>query len=175
MDRHSNELSILNPGPSRSPQLTIAMADDDANSPALMAMAAKHAGMDIDFTFVENGLELIDHLHSLGRNDPLPDLIVLDLMMPVMDGHGVLDELQARPRLATIPVVVFSSSIRRDDRRRSLSAGAHWFETKPTDFESLVQVVRSFPRRANPMPSLADSDRYPISGTVTRHDGNQGF
>lgn len=139
-----------------APELTdleIVMADDDENDQLLMVLAAEEAGIKAHFTFVDDGLKLIDHLKRLHASNRLPNLIVLDLRMPMLDGHGALDELQAHPDLWQIPVVVFTSSTRRSDVERSLEAGARWFETKPSVFSQLVDVVRTFPRRAAPAPT----------------------
>ncbi len=146
--------------------LEIVMADDDENEQLLMVLAAEEAGMRADFTFVNEGLELMDVLKKLHRADRLPNLIVLDLMMPMLDGHGVLDELQAHPDLWQIPVVVFTSSTRRSDVQRSLEGGARWYETKPSVFSQLVDVVRTFPERAAPAPALNPTGKYPVTKAI---------
>lgn len=144
-------------------ELDIVMADDDENDQLLMVLAAEEAGIGANFTFVDDGLGLIDYLKKLHRADSLPNLIVLDLRMPMLDGHGVLDELQAHPDLWQIPVVVFTSSTRRSDVQRSLEGGARWYETKPSVFAELVDVVRTFPQRAAPAPVVDITSRYPVT------------
>lgn len=151
-------------------ELDIVMADDDENDQLLMVLAAEEAGIGANFTFVDDGLELIDYLKKLHRANSLPNLIVLDLRMPMLDGHGVLDELQAHPDLWQIPVVVFTSSTRRGDVQRSLEAGARWYETKPSVFTELVDVVRTFPHRAAPAPAIDTTGRYPVTKATSTVD-----
>jgi len=82
----------------------------------------------------------------------LPDLILLDLKMPLMDGHEVLEELQRDSVLWQIPCVVFSSSSRGVDMRLSFLRGAIAFETKPSRFSEVVNFVSSFTRHGSHPP-----------------------
>ncbi len=67
-----------------------------------------------------------------------PDIIVLDLMMPVMDGYGVLAELAKDPRTASVPVVVLSAKAIPDEADRASAAGARRFMEKPFDPDELA-------------------------------------
>ncbi len=134
------------PSPDRT--LDIVMADDDRNDHLLLLMAAEEAGVVADFTFLDDGSTLMFHLADISDTADLPNLIILDLRMPGLDGHRTLDELQAHPVLWQIPVVVFTSSTRWSDEVRSFDRGARWVETKPSEFEDLLTFVRSLPARA---------------------------
>ena len=129
--------------------IRILMADDDRNDHLLLIMAAEAAGIEADFEFVDDGSTLLLHLACVANPSDLPDLIVLDLRMPGLDGHRTLEELHAHPVLWQIPVVVFTSSTRRSDEVKSFSRGARWFETKPSDFDALVEFARALPDRAH--------------------------
>ena len=79
---------------------------------------------------------------------PRPDLILLDLNLPKKSGIEVLAELKGDESLRSIPVVMFSSSLREIDRDRSLELGAEQYLTKPSSFERFVEAVKracSFP------------------------------
>jgi len=132
--------------------LRIVMADDDSNDQLLMSMAADDSGIDADFVFVDNGAKLLIYLNSIMHEAELPDLIVLDLRMPGLDGHRTLDELQKHPTFWQIPVVVFTSSTRPVDEVISFERGARWFETKSSDYESMISFVRSLQQRAAQRP-----------------------
>jgi len=73
---------------------------------------------------------------------PRPQLVLLDLNLPRMDGSEVLAAIKADPALATIPVVVLTTSQAEEDILRSYELHANAYITKPVDFERFSQVVR---------------------------------
>jgi CheY-like chemotaxis protein len=101
-----------------------------------------------DIRFVENGAELMDYLHRRGiysnsKIAPRPDLILLDLHMPLMDGREALNRIVSNPDLRDIPVVILSLSEDEKDIRYARSLGVNLFTVKPASFESLVEVMRT--------------------------------
>ena len=72
---------------------------------------------------------------------PPPDLVILDLIMPDIDGFGVLGWLQRRWGPRHVPVIVLTSSDNPDDERRALALGAAQFLRKPADLDNLANVV----------------------------------
>lgn len=92
------------------------------------------------------GREGLDYL--LGRGEfadrdqfPLPDLILLDLKMPVIDGHEVLRQIKQFPKLKRIPVVILSSSKEEGDRAMTYDNGANSYLVKPVSFDGFLDVV----------------------------------
>lgn len=85
---------------------------------------------------VANGREALDYLQH-GRH---PNLILLDLMMPVMDGWEFRRQQQADPSMATVPVVILSAL----DPNRTADVTAAAFLKKPLDFDRLLALVRSY-------------------------------
>jgi CheY-like chemotaxis protein len=73
---------------------------------------------------------------------PLPDLILLDLKMPVVDGHEVLRQIKLVPTLKRIPVVILSSSREEGDRAMTYDNGANSYLVKPVSFEGFLDVVQ---------------------------------
>lgn len=73
--------------------------------------------------------------------DSLPDLILLDLQMPGMDGFEVLRQLKAFPPTATIPVIVLTAHVLEDHERQARAAGCTDFEPKPVNFPRLVGKI----------------------------------
>ena len=93
-----------------------------------------------------NGLEALDLL--LGRNgvapiDPLPEVILLDLNLPKMNGHEFLTELRQHEQLRAIPVFVTTTSALEEDRARARQLDVAGYILKPLDFETSVDMVDS--------------------------------
>ncbi len=76
-----------------------------------------------------------------------PDLVLLDLEMPVMDGFAVLSQLRQNPRFAALPVVAVTANAMHGDRERALSAGFDAYVTKPVHAVSLRKQVEQLLRR----------------------------
>ncbi len=125
---------------------TILMADDDPDDRLLIREALEESGLTAELLYVEDGEELMDHLHRRGHHQDasaqLPGLILLDLNMPRKDGREALREIKTDPRLRRIPIVVLTTSKSEDDIFRSYDMGANSYITKPVSFESLVTTVR---------------------------------
>lgn len=83
-----------------------------------------------------------------------PDLILLDIQLPGMDGHAVARELKSDPRLRAIPIVAVTSYAMAGDREKCLDAGAEGYIEKPINPESFVAEIERFldPRREEPAP-----------------------
>ena len=93
---------------------------------------------------VDDGAEAMAFLRQEGQyaDRPRPDLVLLDLNLPRMDGREVLEAIKSDPELASIPVVVLTTSEAEDDVLRSYSLHANAYVTKPVDFERFIEVVR---------------------------------
>lgn len=94
----------------------------------------------------QGGKEGLDYLFGRGKYDdreqhPLPDLILLDLKMPVVDGHEVLRQIKQLPILKRIPVIVLSSSKEEGDRAMTYDNGANSYLVKPVSFDGFLDVV----------------------------------
>jgi two-component system response regulator len=94
---------------------------------------------------VDNGVDAIAFLRREGpfASVPRPDLILLDLNLPKMDGRDVLREIKADGDLKIIPVVVLTSSDAEEDILKSYNLSANCYITKPVEFDKFVKVVRS--------------------------------
>ena len=93
---------------------------------------------------VTDGVSAMEFLNKRGRHiaAPTPDLMLLDLNLPRMDGREVLALVKGDPRFRQIPVVVLTTSEAEEDVRRSYQLHANAYVTKPVDFERFVEVVR---------------------------------
>jgi two-component system response regulator len=126
----------------------VLVADDDRNDFLLVQLAFQKAGLPVSLTHVLDGQQAVDYLSAANQfahrsGEPLPDLMLLDLKMPLMDGFDVLSALKKRPSLQSLPVVVLSASQIKEDIARAMDLGARDFLTKPADFPALVEIARS--------------------------------
>ena len=126
--------------------LRILVAEDDADDALLLCRALAHAGVTAPVVVVRDGQEVLDYLeakppfHDL-TNHFSPNLLLLDLKMPRLNGFEVLEWLKSRGLLEGLVVVVLSSSADPDDLRRACALGARFYVVKPTAFEELAHVV----------------------------------
>lgn len=135
-----------------SKPFTILMADDDHEDCLLVQDALKEAHFDCDLRFVRDGEELCEYLYRRGRyaetrdvprDIPRPDLILLDLKMPRRGGREVIEELKSDPKLASIPIVVLTTSMAEDDLVGSYEMGVNSYIAKPATFRELVEAMET--------------------------------
>ena len=125
---------------------TILMADDDPDDYCLLKKALAEKEINGQLQLVSDGVELMDYLLLRGRFEkideaPKPQLILLDLNMPRMDGRQALREIKAIDEIKEIPIIVYTTSRDEMDIKISYEAGADSFITKPTTFQGLLCVV----------------------------------
>jgi CheY-like chemotaxis protein len=120
-------------------------AEDDDAMAYLFRAALDEAGVRVSVYRVSDGEQALCFVRKLGvyHNAKRPELLVLDINMPRIDGWTVLSEMQADHQLRTIPVVVLSTGSSKADRDRAKSLGAREYFTKPHTFERLVEDVRN--------------------------------
>lgn len=119
----------------------VIVVDDDRNEHLLMMLAAESARVPMEFTFVDSGSDLLSTLADASTLDDLPDMIILDLRMPGMDGHRTLEHIQSHPVFCRVPVMVYTTSARQQDEAQAYRCGATWFETKAAEFDGLIELV----------------------------------
>lgn len=120
---------------------TVLVADDSAISRELIREIL--VTEDFRIIEVENGVEAL-----VKAAEVRPDLILLDIQMPVMDGFAVIRQLRRDDRFLHIPVVALTASAMKDDRERALAAGFDEYVTKPIRAATLRMQVRSLLRPA---------------------------
>ena len=96
---------------------------------------------------VEDGEEALDYLLRRGRyqdpdSSPKPDLMLLDLNMPKMDGKQLLEQMRADPSLRRIPVVALTTSEQENDIIRTYDLGANSYIVKPVDMDQFVNAIK---------------------------------
>jgi CheY-like chemotaxis protein len=114
--------------------------DDDAGIRQLLLLFLEHKGYTAKSA--ANGLEALNQLQP---DQPLPMLILLDLMMPIMDGATFRQAQLSDPRIAAIPVVVLSAAENIQAQAPLLTANA--YVPKPIEFDSLLQIIEQYCQR----------------------------
>ena len=131
-------------------QKTVLLAEDDLEIRDILQDLLEAEGYDV--VPASHGRQALEFLQGArGNNDKLPDLVVLDLMMPLVDGHQVLDTMKSDPVLAPIPVVVLSAVA----RERPIGAAA--FLRKPIPLQKFFDTIKGFVEAGLPRPGLASS------------------
>ncbi|MXN93341.1 response regulator [Flavobacterium sp. Sd200] len=120
-------------------QNIILLADDDRDDREMFQEALEIINDDLLCYSAVNGDELLKQLQGL---EELPDLIFLDMNMPVMSGLECLKVLKDDPRYSTIPVIMISTSSHRKEMDDSLILGAQCYFVKPNDFRDLVEILK---------------------------------
>jgi CheY-like chemotaxis protein len=125
--------------------LYVVVADDDLEDHDLVKSAIKECDRNYMVTSVYNGEQLMDLLLKRGfyaiDYPHTPDLIILDLRMPVMDGFEVLKEMKKYPELENIPVYVLTDNNNPNDHQKVKELGVVDYFTKPLDYESLKTLI----------------------------------
>lgn len=123
----------------------ILLVEDDEGDVDLMTEGLNKAKILISMHVVDDGIKAMKYLrHEAPYVESVtPDLILLDLNLPLMDGREVLAEVKSDEHLKTIPVVVLTTSDSEKDILKSYSLGANCYLTKPVNFSRFVEMVQS--------------------------------
>lgn len=129
-------------GPAR-----ILLVEDNRMDVELTLDAFREARLANTISVASNGQAALDYLFGRGSyadrtTYPLPNLILLDLKLPGIDGHMVLREIKATPKLKRLPVIILTSSKEEGDRALSYDNGANSYLVKPVSFKGFLDVVR---------------------------------
>ena len=126
---------------------TILLVDDSRMDIELTLDAFNQAHLSNRIEVASSGQQALDYLfgetqYADRTQHPLPDLVLLDLKMPGIDGFEVLQRVKQTPMLKRIPIVVLTSSKEEGDRALSYDIGANSYLVKPVDFTGFIDVVR---------------------------------
>lgn len=146
----------------RSSNPTLLVIEDARDEAILVGIAARRCHPGLRVREAHDGFEGASYLAGIPPFDdraanPLPDLVILDLFMPEVDGFAVLNWLRRRPAFARIPVVVLTSSSNRDDETRARWLGARAVYRKPTDLAELGKVVKEIVQTYVPRRGMIDA------------------
>jgi CheY-like chemotaxis protein len=124
----------------------VLLIEDDPGDQELTRRALTKGVIKTDLRIVSDGEEALDYLNHGGRYAdadaaPTPDVILLDLNMPKLDGREVLRRVKADPRLKRIPVIMLTTSRRESDILRSYNLGCNSFVTKPVEVDDFITAI----------------------------------
>jgi len=127
----------------RKGKVDIMLVEDNPADARLTEEAMRECGLPTNLHHVWNGEQAMEFLRGTGEfaDAPRPDIMLLDLNMPKMDGRAVLAQIKADPALMTIPVVVLTTSEAEEDILRSYELHANCYVQKPVDLDKFVSIV----------------------------------
>jgi CheY-like chemotaxis protein len=114
------------------------IVDNDFDDRYFFRNAVKEIGRAYECVHAEHGVEALEKLRT---SDQLPDIIFLDLNMPLMNGWKCLEELKCDEKLKNISVIIYTTSDSREDMELSRTLGADYYLTKPPDLADLPQKI----------------------------------
>ena len=125
-------------------EISILMVEDNEGDIVLTVQALKEAKINNEINVVRDGEAAIQYLHKEGQytDSETPDLILLDINLPKMNGLEVLEELKREELLKAIPVVILTTSDSEKDVFESYQNHANCYITKPVNFENFMGVIQ---------------------------------
>ncbi len=125
--------------------IRVLLVEDNPGDADLTRDSLESGKVMLDVDVAADGEEAMDYLLQRGRHAAavFPDLIILDINLPKMDGHQVLAELRRHQHLSAIPVIMLTSSDSERDISKSYELGANCYVRKPLDLVAFQSIVRS--------------------------------
>lgn len=117
----------------------VLIADDDEDDQLLFREVIRELPSLVHLSTARDGEETLKLLHSMPQ---LPDLLFLDLNMPIVNGMECLDEIKANQKLMVLPVVIFSTSSFPGNINKVYDLGAHLYIRKPNDFVTFKRAIQ---------------------------------
>lgn len=125
----------------------ILLVEDNRDDEALTLRALKKNNIKNDVVVARDGVEAVDFLQGTGSHagrdlNVMPQVILLDLKLPKLDGLEVLRRVRAHERTRLLPIVILTSSNEEQDRIQGYGLGANSYVRKPVDFAQFIEAVR---------------------------------
>lgn len=120
----------------------VLLVDDDMRNIYALSASLEEWGCEVQMA--NNGLESLAALDA----DPSIDIVLMDIMMPEMDGYEAMKRIRAQERFKKLPMLALTAKAMRDDRAKCIEAGANDYITKPVDTEKLQSLMRVWLRRS---------------------------
>ncbi|WP_343629296.1 response regulator [Roseateles sp.] len=121
----------------------VLVVEDDVRNIFALSAVLEPKGVKVDIA--RNGREALERLDApqQGPNaKPAVDLVLMDIMMPEMDGYTAMREIRARPDFKRLPIIALTAKAMKDDQEKCMAAGANDYIAKPLDIEKLLSLVR---------------------------------
>ena len=119
----------------------VLVVEDDVRNVFALSSILEPTGIRVEIA--RNGLEALQALERAGSGgQPAIDLVLMDIMMPEMDGYTAMREIRSRPEWRRLPIIALTAKAMKDDQEKCLAAGANDYIAKPLDVEKLLSLVR---------------------------------
>ncbi|MBV7543027.1 response regulator [Acidovorax sp. sic0104] len=118
----------------------VLVVEDDVRNVFALSSILEPTG--IKLQIARNGREALEALERADANGPAVDLVLMDIMMPEMDGYTAMREIRTRPAWRRLPIIALTAKAMKDDQEKCLAAGANDYIAKPLDVEKLLSLVR---------------------------------
>jgi len=119
----------------------VLLVDDDMRNVFALGKVLKERGMEV--TKAENGKMALEMLKA----DPEMDMVLMDIMMPEMDGYECMQKIRAQKHFKDLPIIALTAKAMKEDRQKCIEAGANDYITKPVDVERLLSLMRIWIRK----------------------------
>ena len=124
-------------------KMIILLVEDNPDDEELTRIAFQESNLLNEVVVVRDGAQALDYLlDPKGKGHPLPNLVLLDLKLPVVDGLEVLERIRQEPRTCMLPVVVLTTSKEERDLMKSYKLGCNSYIRKPVVFNEFIEAVR---------------------------------
>ncbi|MBI3011532.1 MAG: response regulator [Candidatus Omnitrophica bacterium] len=145
--------------PTLQQSVLVMLVEDDDGHCLLIRESLKTSGIAHEIIEMRDGEQALDYLTQRGQyrdpaKSPRPDLILLDIKMPKVDGFTVLEKVKASPKLRAIPVLILTSTDDQAEVNRCYALGANSYVVKPVRYEEFQERIRALGR-------FLDATRFP--------------
>jgi two-component system, response regulator len=120
----------------------ILLVEDNPRDEALTLRALKKCNVVNEVLVVRDGVEALDYLFGSNEKNVMPQMVLLDLKLPKVDGLEVLRRIREHEKTRRLPVVIFTSSSEDQDKSKSYDNGANSYVRKPVEFEEFLEATR---------------------------------
>ncbi|WP_071190157.1 response regulator [Trichormus sp. NMC-1] len=126
---------------------TLLIVEDNPDDVELTLLAFEKSVLQENIVIARDGVEAINYLFSNNTSsDPLPDLILLDLQLPRINGLEVLRQIRSHSRTRLLPIVILTTSHEESDRLQGYGLGCNSYIRKPVDYDEFVNVIQQLGR-----------------------------
>jgi CheY-like chemotaxis protein len=119
----------------------VLLVDDDMRNLFALSKVLRSWGLVV--TMAQDGQKALKTL----ADDEAPELVLMDIMMPVMDGYDTMRAIRAQARFARLPIIALTAKAMRGDREKCIEAGASDYLSKPIDIDKLASMIRVWLQR----------------------------
>lgn len=121
---------------------TLLIVEDNPDDVELTLLAFEQTGLQENVVIARDGVEAINYLFAENRLEALPDLILLDLQLPRINGLEVLRQIRANARTKLLPIVILTTSHEESDRLQGYGLGCNSYIRKPVDYDQFMNVIQ---------------------------------